>query len=41
MRRDSIEWDDYVGFDPGVDRPLHEVSRAAAREYFERCPGRA
>jgi hypothetical protein len=34
--RGSIEWGDYIGFDPGVDRPLHEVSRAEAREYFER-----
>jgi hypothetical protein len=33
---DPITWGDYVGFDPGVDRPLDEVTRAEAREYFDR-----
>ena len=31
-----INWDDYEAFDPGVDRPLHEVSRTEAQGYFER-----
>lgn len=31
-----VDWGDYRSFDPGVDRPLHEVSRREAREHFER-----
>lgn len=34
--RDTITWDDYVGFDPGIDRPLHEVTRSEASDYFDR-----
>ena len=32
----SVDWADYVPFDPGVDRPLHEVSRREARAAFQR-----
>src|SRR5690242_6986205 len=32
----AVVWDDYVGFDPGVDRPLDEVTLAEARDYFDR-----
>jgi hypothetical protein len=32
----SIDWADYVPFDPGVDRPLHEVTRREARAAFQR-----
>src|ERR671910_663854 len=29
-------WEHYVGFDPGIDRPLDEVTRSEARDYFDR-----
>lgn len=32
----SVVWGTYVPFDPGVDRPLHEVSRREARAAFDR-----
>jgi hypothetical protein len=32
----SVEWDGYSPFDPGVNRPLHEVSRREARKAFDR-----
>ena len=31
----SVDWADYVPFDPGVDRPLHEVTRRKARAAFQ------
>ena len=33
---DVITWEGYIGFDPGIDRPLREVTRPQAREYFDR-----
>jgi hypothetical protein len=36
VRGGAINWGDSIGFDPGVDGPLDEASRAAARGYFER-----
>ena len=32
----SIDWNDYEPYDPGVSRPLHEVSKSDARAAFER-----
>lgn len=32
----SVDWGDYSPFEPGVSRPLHEVSRREAREAFRR-----
>ncbi len=32
----SVSWDGYTPFDPGVDRPLDEVSRREARAAFDR-----
>ena len=32
----NVDWADYVPFDPGVDRPLHEVTRREARAAFQR-----
>ena len=32
----SIDWAEYVPFDPGVDRPLNEVTRREARAAFQR-----
>jgi hypothetical protein len=32
----SVEWDGYSPFDPGVNRPLHELSRREARKAFDR-----
>lgn len=32
----SIDWDDYEIYDPGVDRPLHEVTRAEATAAFDK-----
>lgn len=31
----SINWGDYEPFDPGVDRPLHELPRREAKAAFE------
>lgn len=31
-----MDWDDYEIFDPGVDRPLHEVSRSEAKRAHDR-----
>lgn len=30
-----VDFTEYQCFDPGVDRPLHEVSRSQARQHFE------
>lgn len=38
-RRRSVsimDWDEYEAFDPGVDRPLHELSRGEAKAAFDR-----
>jgi hypothetical protein len=32
----SVDWADYVPFDPGVDRPLSEATRREARAAFQR-----
>lgn len=32
----SVNWDGYVPFDPGVTRPLHEVTKREARGAFQR-----
>lgn len=32
----SMNWDGYVPFDPGVTRPLHEVTKREARGAFQR-----
>lgn len=32
----SVNWDGYVAFDPGVTRPLHEVTKREARAAFRR-----
>ena len=32
----SVNWGDYSPFDPGVVRPLHEVTRREARAAFRR-----
>lgn len=32
----SVHWGEYAPFDPGVTRPLHEVSRHEARAAFQR-----
>jgi hypothetical protein len=31
-----MNWDDHVIFDPGVDRPLHELPRKEAKAAFDR-----
>jgi hypothetical protein len=31
-----MDWDSYVVWDPGVDRPAHELSRAEARAAYDR-----
>jgi hypothetical protein len=31
-----VDWTGYEVFDPEVDRPLHEVSRAQARRHFDK-----
>jgi hypothetical protein len=31
----SVDWGNYVPFDPGVTRPLHEVTRREARAAFQ------
>ncbi|MEU4395901.1 hypothetical protein [Kribbella sp. NPDC023855] len=32
----SVNWDDYKPFDPGVSRPLHELTMREARAAFQR-----
>lgn len=32
----TVNWGDYRVFDPGVDRPLHEVSRRQAKRHYEK-----
>jgi len=32
----TVTWDDYSPFDPGVSRPLHEVTKREARAAFNR-----
>lgn len=32
----SIDWDDYEPFDPGIDGPLHRLTKAEAKAAFER-----
>lgn len=32
----SVNWDGYAPFDPGVTRPLHEVTKREARGAFQR-----
>ncbi|GAA2887549.1 hypothetical protein Acy02nite_82490 [Actinoplanes cyaneus] len=32
----SVAWDGYSPFDPGVNRPLHELPRREARKAFDR-----
>lgn len=36
MAESSVKWKDYEPYDPGVDRPLHEVGRTEARAAFKR-----
>jgi Family of unknown function (DUF6278) len=31
----SVDWDDYMPYDPGIDRPLHELPRTKARAVYE------